>query len=447
MFLRACACSVLLLAFGLLGCTSCRDDAQGTGSSASASAAASPVASVTSSASPASSARARMVLEDLLHFTDATIGVSSKVQNPHDHPEDIADGRLETAWNGKTDDLVGAWFGFRVPSATRVKRIEVVAGFSSKSKKGEDLFTMNHRIARVRVERDGKPLLETGLNPDERGLQAITLDAPGGDFKIVILDVVPGTKMDWREIAVSELRVLGVAGAAKHERPTMPRARVGGFDAPPPFSIEREKGAFDTLSAATPETVCSRWMTRAHELDERFRSADPAPPYEAPTPSCSVQEVRRDGTRAVLSPVSQGTTDTPRLLLFSLVDVYSTHARLGASYGGKTYVFGEPAWEKFHLAACTDAGRGGSIRDARIEPGGPPTVATFDLYVWSRSDSVADVELPDGRYGPGEGESERKLTQVRCGLEPAGPECTTTTTRHERGTAKKPGLETAPSSW
>src|SRR5215204_705937 len=41
-------------------------------------------------------------LDDLLHCTDARLGVSSKVQNPRDFAEHITDGKLDTAWNGKT---------------------------------------------------------------------------------------------------------------------------------------------------------------------------------------------------------------------------------------------------------------------------------------------------------------------------------------------------------
>src|SRR3712207_1896572 len=69
-------------------------------------------------------------LDDLLHFTDARLAVSSRVDNPHDHPEDIADARLETAWNGKTGDLVGAWVRFQVPPETRVRVIELTAGYT-----------------------------------------------------------------------------------------------------------------------------------------------------------------------------------------------------------------------------------------------------------------------------------------------------------------------------
>jgi len=66
-------------------------------------------------------------LDDLLHFTDAHLAVSSKVDNPRDFAEHIADGRLDTAWNGKSGDLVGAWIGFRVPRAARVRLVELTS--------------------------------------------------------------------------------------------------------------------------------------------------------------------------------------------------------------------------------------------------------------------------------------------------------------------------------
>src|SRR5689334_7769770 len=46
---------------------------------------------------------------DLLHHTAAAIAVSSNVDNPHDFPEHLVDGKRDTAWNGRTGDLVGAW--------------------------------------------------------------------------------------------------------------------------------------------------------------------------------------------------------------------------------------------------------------------------------------------------------------------------------------------------
>src|SRR6187397_2286996 len=92
-----------------------------------------PSPPATADAAPASSvaapATAPAALDDLLHFTEARIGVSSKVDNPRDFAEHVADGKLDTAWNGKTGDLVGGWIGFRVPSSARVRVIELTAGY------------------------------------------------------------------------------------------------------------------------------------------------------------------------------------------------------------------------------------------------------------------------------------------------------------------------------
>nr|MCU0685220.1 hypothetical protein [Polyangiaceae bacterium] len=63
-----------------------------------------------------------------------------------DFPEHLIDGKPETAWNGKTGDLVGGWVAFRLPSGVRVRRIELSAGFDKVSSAG-DLFTI--RVARI----------------------------------------------------------------------------------------------------------------------------------------------------------------------------------------------------------------------------------------------------------------------------------------------------------
>lgn len=177
-----------------------------------------------SPAGPHGSASGASALDDLLHFTDARIGVSSKVDNPRDFAEHVADGRLDSAWNGKTGDLVG-WIGFRVPAAARVKLVELTVGYVATSKKGEDLFAMNHRIARVRVTRDGVSLGEHALDPDSRAFQRIAVDAPGGDFKIEVLAVKPGSRAAWKELVMSELRVFGLAGAAKRGAATIRSTR------------------------------------------------------------------------------------------------------------------------------------------------------------------------------------------------------------------------------
>lgn len=125
---------------------------------------------------------------DLLHTVEATVAVSSNVDNPRDYPEHLVDGKSETAWNGKTGDLNG-FIAFRVPKSARVVRVEITPGFDKVGPKG-DLFTMNHRIKKVRISREGMVLEEATLDVARRGLQAIDLDAPGGDFKVEVLETV-----------------------------------------------------------------------------------------------------------------------------------------------------------------------------------------------------------------------------------------------------------------
>jgi len=162
-----------------------------------------------------------------LHSVPCVVAVSSKVDNPLDFPEHLVDGKPETAWNGRTGDLRG-FIAFRTPAVTRVRKVSLTVGFD----KG-DLFTKNHRISRVRLSREGTPLLERDLDPDVRGFQDLEVDAPGGDFRLEVLDTVPGTEKRWRELVVSELRVFGFANGAPENPTHMPELAIGSLDGVP----------------------------------------------------------------------------------------------------------------------------------------------------------------------------------------------------------------------
>lgn len=97
-----------------------------------------------------------------------------------------------------------------MPAAARVRAIKLTAGYT-RALSGGDLFTMNPRLRRVRVERGGVTLGEFDLDPARRDLQTLPVDAPGGDFRIEVLAVVAGTRAAWREACVSELEVWGDA--------------------------------------------------------------------------------------------------------------------------------------------------------------------------------------------------------------------------------------------
>ncbi|MBS2013856.1 MAG: hypothetical protein JST00_13285 [Deltaproteobacteria bacterium] len=199
---------------------------------------------------------------DLLHSVDCTVAVSSKVDNPKDFPEHLVDGKNETAWNGRTGDL-GGFIAFRVPKVTRVKRIELTVGFVKTGPKG-DLFTMNHRIEKVRLTREGALVKEVTLDPDDRRMQGFDVDEAGGDFELRVLATKPGTEKSWKELVVSELRVLGLANGAPENPSHLPKMAIGGLDgvtprprvagAPPPGPFPTTKelcAAYDGTMAAS----------------------------------------------------------------------------------------------------------------------------------------------------------------------------------------------------
>src|SRR4051794_15418120 len=131
----------------------------------------------------------------LLAWTDSRIAVSSTVDNPRDFPEHLIDGKQETAWNGKTGDLVSGFIAVRIPEQARVRQIRITCGYDKIAKDGTDLFTANHRIARVKIHRPGVPFImrEYPLDTERRGAQTIELDVPGGDITITVMETVPGT--------------------------------------------------------------------------------------------------------------------------------------------------------------------------------------------------------------------------------------------------------------
>lgn len=170
---------------------------------------------------------------DLLHVAPSTVAVSSTVANQRFVPAHLVDGDPATAWNSRTGDLDGAWIAFRVPAEAHVSAIEMTVGFTRVDKQG-DLFTMNPRIKRVRLYRNGAVVREQALDPELRGAQSIAVDTAGGEFKIEIVEMLPGSRRNWREACVSELRVLGTLPAGQQPVVSTPIVRVGALDAPAP---------------------------------------------------------------------------------------------------------------------------------------------------------------------------------------------------------------------
>jgi hypothetical protein len=171
---------------------------------------------------------------NLLAAVPTTVAVSSTVANRAILPRHLVDGDLSTAWNSRTDDLVGAWLAVRVPAGVQVTGVRITAGFVKRDPRLGDLFTANPRIKKVRVTH-GTTVVERELDIENRGLQEIAIAGGGGDYRIEVTAIVPGTHKGWREICVSELELWGTPAARSTGR-FAPTVRVGSLDPPPPLT-------------------------------------------------------------------------------------------------------------------------------------------------------------------------------------------------------------------
>ncbi|MCB9616715.1 MAG: hypothetical protein H6722_30125 [Sandaracinus sp.] len=151
-------------------------------------------------------------LVDLLHAVRTEVATSSAYQNRDTQVRALVDGDLETAWNSRTDDLQGAWIEVRIPEGARVQSIRMTAGFTKTGSDGSDLFTGNHRVAKVKVSRDGTELGVAELDVDVRMPQALgDFGGGGGVYRLELTEMRPGTNERWREACISELQFLGGA--------------------------------------------------------------------------------------------------------------------------------------------------------------------------------------------------------------------------------------------
>lgn len=168
---------------------------------------------------------------DLLHAVPARVAVSSLVKNPAITPFHLVDGSLDTAWNSKTGELVGSWVAFRVPAAAHITELQMTAGFVSSGDEG-DYFTLNPRIKHVAIWRNGAKLADRDLDITVRALQNIPIGNEGGDYKIEVTAIEPGSKKNWRETCISELRVMGSATGMRPNH-SVPEMSIGSLDAKP----------------------------------------------------------------------------------------------------------------------------------------------------------------------------------------------------------------------
>ena len=282
----------------LLACTACGRSSRAPSGSARASDAsgeaspksAPPVESVASARPTAHDTppETTKTAPNLLAVVPSRVAVSSTVVNPRDFPEHLIDGKADTAWNSKTGDLHG-WIAFRVPTDAKVDAIQLTSGFDKK--KGDvDLFTANHRITKIAVSRDGQKLKEASLDPTKRGLQSIAIDGPGGDYRIDVLDTLPGSRKDWKELTVSEFKVVGHPGKERRRGDEALRVAMGSLDERPLPMEWEEPEQESSVPQATIAALCVSFVKTwdgapVSEMYEGLKRDKPSCVEEAPAPA------------------------------------------------------------------------------------------------------------------------------------------------------------------
>lgn len=176
-------------------------------------------------------------LVELLHAVPASVRVSSRVKNDAIKPEHLVDRDLQTAWNSATGELVGAWIEVSLPAGAELAELRLTVGHTGKGPRGEDYFTMNPRIKRVSVLHGEQVVAKVALDPARRELQRIAARATG-TVRIVVDEIVAGSKKAWRETCISELEAWGTppAGWTPPAAPLVPSVTVEPPPEPPPSS-------------------------------------------------------------------------------------------------------------------------------------------------------------------------------------------------------------------
>lgn len=249
---------------------------------------------------------------NLLRSVSADLAVSSVYRNQAAQVERLVDGDLSTAWNSRSGELVGAWIEVRLPEEVSVTSLMLTAGFTREGGQ-TDLFTGNHRVSRVRVSRDGSELGVFPLDVDSRELQQIPVEGTGGIYRVEVVETVPGSRSNWREICLSELRVMG-RGPTIHEGERLPRLAVGELPSPRPASGTADRGEVTRLFEQRVRQFIHAWNTMERDRAELILNTGDERDEEA----ARLRATRRRTLRQLadfVAPVDEVASDRVRVAL------------------------------------------------------------------------------------------------------------------------------------
>lgn len=128
-------------------------------------------------------------------------------------PERAFDGDPATTWteraHGPGD---GEWLQAEFASPQRVRRVRVTTGWDHTSARGEDLFSVNSHLRRVRLVLGPSNTVEREVAADQRELVFEGLDVETVTVRIEAVSVWPGSR--WADLCISEVVIEGDAAAA-----------------------------------------------------------------------------------------------------------------------------------------------------------------------------------------------------------------------------------------
>lgn len=204
-------------------------------------------------------------IEDLLRVTEATVTVSSTVPRGPNFPEDLVDDDFATAWQSDPEDD-SPTIRIVLPKDAQLESIELSAGYTT-SLGERHWFTKNPRITELSVRHGGQEVGRFSLDPKLRELQTLAVHGDGGIYELQVTGTVRGSRKQSQGVTVSELRVMGRAGAESHP-PARPWVVVEGQgvdrvialnDSLKTLNVEAEAAA-PTLAA-----LCGKLLAQAPE--------------------------------------------------------------------------------------------------------------------------------------------------------------------------------------
>lgn len=281
---------------------------------------------------------------DLLHAVPTRVHSSSAYRRDRRQVERLFDGDLETTWSSDTGDLVGAWIEVTLPDDATVTEIRMTVGFA-RERHGRDLFTGNHRVRQVRVSRGDETLGTFVLDVDSRSLQPLAVQSAGGTLRITVTELVEGTRTDWRETCISELRVMGRAPGAEIGA----HAPTASFEAPSSDETERSAPLAPAVDVPAQATDAAYFVVQNRGL---FRW------------SAAGQERLFDGS----------------VVDFAADDAGQVHVLAGVRHGGgEQHLFVLEGGQRRELHAPDT-----SLSIVALAPDGAPVVANAFAGIWFR---------------------------------------------------------------